>query len=100
MKPSAPASTALSVGMACTMDSRGCCCRETMEPFRECADEPTALNREADARFSAAEIEFRPSIALTDVSSELNRLSTGFQELRQLRPCKNTNGGLIPSGLR
>jgi len=96
MKPSAPASRALSVGMACTMDSRGCGCREAMEAFRE----PSALNRGADARLSAAEIEFRPSIALTDVSSELNRLSTGFQELRQLRPCKNTNGGLIPSGLR
>ena len=72
----------------------------TMEPFRECADEPAALNREADARLSAAEIEFRPSIALTDVSSELTRLSTGFQEHRQLRPCGNTNGGQVSSGLR
>ena len=96
MKPSAPASRALSVGMTCTMDSRGCSCREAIEPFRE----PTALNRGADARLSAAEIEFRPSIALTDVSSELTRLSTGFQEHRQLQPCGNTNGGLISSGLR
>jgi hypothetical protein len=52
-----------------------------MEPFRECADEPAALNRGADACLSAAEIEFRPSIALTDVSSELTRLSTGFQNI-------------------
>ena len=95
MKPSAPASRALSVGMTCAMDSRGCGCREAMEPFRK----PTALNRGADARLSAAEIEFRPSIALTDVSSELTRLSTGFQEHRQLRPCGNINGGLISSGL-
>jgi len=96
MKPSAPASRALSVGMTCAIDSRGCGCREAMEPFRE----PTVLNRGADARFSAAEIEFRPSIALTDVSSGLTRLSTGFQEHRQLRPCGNTNGGLISAGLR
>ena len=96
MKPSAPASRALSVGMTCAMDSRGCGCREAMEPFRE----PTALNRGADARLSAAEIEFRPSIALTDVSSELTRLSTGFQENRQLRLYGKTNGGLISAGLR
>jgi hypothetical protein len=38
------------------------------------------LNRGADARLSAAEIEFRPSIALTEVSSGLTRLFTGFQE--------------------
>ena len=100
MKPSAPASTALSVGMACTMDSRGCGCRETIDPLRECAEKPDALSRGADARLSAAEIVFRPSIALTDVSSELNRLSTGFQEHRQLRPWRNTNGGLVSSGLR
>ena len=96
MKPSAPASRALSVGMTCAMDSSGCGCREAMEPFREI----TALNRGADARLSAAEIEFRPSIALTDVSSELNRLSTGFQEHRQLRPRGNTNDGVVSSGLR
>jgi hypothetical protein len=96
MKQSAPASRALSVGMTCAMDSRGCGCREAMEPFRE----PTALNRGADARLSAAEIEFRPSIALTEVSSGLTRLSTGFQEHRQLRPCGNINGGLISSELR
>ena len=96
MKPSAPASRALSVGMTCSMDSRRCGCREAMEPFRE----PTALNRGADARLSAAEIEFRPSIALTDVSSGLTRLSTGFQEHRQLRLCGKTNGGLISAGLR
>ena len=100
MKPSAPALTALSVGMACTMDSRGYGCREAVEHLCECADGPAALNREADARLSAAEIEFRPSIALADVSSELNRLSTGFQEHRQLRPCGNTNGGQISSELR
>ena len=100
MKPSAPASTALSAGMACTMDSRGCGCRGTVELFRGWADEPAALNREADARLLAAEIVFRPSIALTDVSSELNRLSTGFPEHRQLRPCGNTNRGLISSELR
>ena len=96
MKPSAPASRALSVGITCAMASRGCGCREAMEPFRESA----ALNRGADARLSAAEIEFRPSIALTDVSSELTRLSTGFQEDPQLRSCGNTNGGLISAGLR
>ena len=100
MKPSAPASTALSVGMACTMDSKGCGCRGTMEPFRGYADEPAVLNREADARLSAAEMEFRPSIALTDVSSELNRLSTGFQEHQQLRPRGNTNDGRVSRGLR
>jgi hypothetical protein len=49
---------------------------------------------------SAAEIEFRPSIALTEVSSGLTRLSTGFHEHRQLRPCGNTNRGLISSELR
>jgi hypothetical protein len=96
MKPSAPASSALSAGMDCTKDSKGCGCREAIEPFRK----PAALNREADARLSAAEIEFRPSIALTDVSSELNRLSTGLQKHRQLRPCGNANGGLVSSGLR
>jgi hypothetical protein len=96
MKPSAPASRALSVGMACTMDSRGCICRETLEPFRE----PVALNRGADARLSATEIEFRPSIALTDVSSELTRLSTGFQVHRQLGPRGNTDGVPVSSGLR
>jgi hypothetical protein len=66
------------------MDSRCCDCLERMEPFRECADEPAAFDRGSDARLSAAEIEFRPSIALTEVSSELTRLSTGFQEHRQL----------------
>ena len=96
MKPSAPASRALSVGMTCAMDSRGCGCLEAIEPFRE----PTALNRGADARLSAAEFEFRLSIALTDVSSELTRPSTGFQEHRQLRLCGKTNGGLISAGLR
>ena len=96
MKPSAPASRALSVGMTCMTDSRGCGCREAMKSFRE----PTASNRRADARLSAAEIEFRPSIALTDVSSGLTRLSTGFQEHRQLQPRGNTNGGLVSSGLR
>ena len=100
MKPSAPASRALSVGMACTMDSKGCGCRGTMEPFCGYADEPAVLNREADARLSATEMEFRPSIALTDVSSELNRLSTGFQEQCERRPCGNTNSGLLSSGLR
>jgi hypothetical protein len=82
------------------MDSRGCGCREAIELFRECADKPAALSRGGDARLSAAEIEFRPSIALTDVSSGLTRLSTGFQEHRQLRPCGNTNAGLFSSGLR
>jgi hypothetical protein len=71
-----------------------------MECFRECADEPAAFDRGADARLSAAEIEFRPSIALTDVSSELTRLSTGFQEHRQLRSFGNANGGPVSSELR
>jgi len=95
MKPSAPASRALSVGMTCAMDSSGCGCREAMEPFRE----PTALNRGADARLSAAEIEFRPSIALTDVSSEPTRRFTGFQAHWELRPCGNRRGGQVSSEL-
>ena len=96
MKPSAPASRALSVGMTCAMDSRGCGCREAIEPFRE----PTGLNRGADARLSAAEIEFRPSIALTDVSSELTRLSTGFQVHRQLQSYESKRGVRVVGGLR
>ncbi len=71
-----------------------------MKVFRERTDGPAALIREGDACLSAAEFEFRPSIALSDVISGLTRLPTGLQEHRQLRPCGNTNGGLTSSGLR